>query len=122
MVLDQLIDFFWVSVSSSVNTIHIELYWYYLLTEGQRDVYVLHSKVRQMGLFWIESACVGVRPFVSYISPIGSSNLLYLPSRNLESLMMVMNMTPLNKATFNTEETWGKKQKKNLDSISQATS
>lgn len=50
MVLDQLIDFFWVSVSSSVNTIHTELYWYYLLTEGQRDVYVLHSKGQTDGI------------------------------------------------------------------------
>lgn len=29
------------------------------------------QKVRQMGLFWIESACVGVRPFVSYINSHG---------------------------------------------------
>lgn len=33
-------------------------------------------KVKQMGLFQIESAHVGVMPFVSHINPMGSGNLL----------------------------------------------
>lgn len=76
MVLNQLIHFFWISVSSSVNTIQIELEWYYLLTGGQRDVYVLHSKGQTDGIILDWRRMCRSRAFVSHINPMGSGTLL----------------------------------------------
>lgn len=40
-------------------------------------MFMYHTqKVKQMGLFQIESACVGVMPFVSHINPMGSGTWL----------------------------------------------
>lgn len=105
MVLGQLIHFSWTSVSSSVHTNQIDPQWYYLLTEGQRVVYVLYTKGQTGGIILDWKRMCGSHAFWElHKFPQGLVTCCE-PSRSPRRLAMVINMTPLNKTTLNTKKT-----------------
>lgn len=116
MVLDKLTSF-------EFRSLH--LYTPFKLNYGgiiysvkDKDVYVLYLKGQTDGIILDWRRMCGSHAFCELLKFPWGLVTCCVPSRSSESLVMVINMTPLNKATLSTQRNPRKKTTQNLSLIS----